>query len=95
MNPKNVEETFPVLDGMLAADQKEDLIKKLQDNGIQKMKSLCHHGLGRAIRNRLGLWSSTDLAKYFISINVPHPDDMSGIIMEKYFEYLLKGNNEK
>lgn len=44
-----------------------------------------HFGLGMWIRNNWGLWKGWELAKYFNSIGIYHPDDMSGIILISYY----------
>jgi hypothetical protein len=44
-----------------------------------------HHSIGQGIRNDWGLWSDSDLAKYFNSIGINHADDMSGIIFKSLY----------
>ncbi len=51
-----------------------------------------HFGLGMWIRNKWGLWKGKELAKYFNSIDIYHPDDMSAIILTSYYRE-LKGQN--
>jgi len=40
-----------------------------------------HMGLGQLLRNEWGLWTGSKLTEYFNSLEVQHPDDMSGIIL--------------
>jgi hypothetical protein len=47
-----------------------------------------HFGLGMWMRNNWGLWKGGELAKYFNSIAIYHPDDMSGIILTSYYRHL-------
>ena len=47
-----------------------------------------HMGLGLWIRNNWGLWRGGKLAKYFKSMGIFHPDDMSGIILRCYYRQL-------
>ena len=46
------------------------------------------------IRNSWKLWSRGKLSKYFNSIGVFHPDDMSGIILTSYYRH-LKGQDRE
>ncbi len=45
-------------------------------------------GLGMWMRNNWGLWRGKELAIYFNSIGIYHPDDMSGIILTSYYREL-------
>jgi hypothetical protein len=47
-----------------------------------------HFGLGMWMRNNWGLWKGGELSKYFNSIGIFHPDDMSGIILTSYYRQL-------
>jgi len=47
-----------------------------------------HMGLGMWMRNNWGLWKGKELAEYFNSIGIYHPDDMSGIILTSYYREL-------
>lgn len=48
-----------------------------------------HLNLGMWIRNNWGLWSGSRLAKFFTLKGIYHPDDMSGIILDSYYRYLI------
>ena len=78
--PKNLEDCFRELDRLLCENDKEK-IKKNDPNSF-------HFGLGRNLRNRWGLWSSSRLLNYFYGLGISHPDDMSGFILENYKKYL-------
>ena len=47
-----------------------------------------HFGFGMWMRNNWGLWKGSRLSKYFNSIGVYHPDDMTGIIFDSYHRQL-------
>jgi len=67
-----------------------------QDSTKQKIMAMtedefmggAHFGLGMWMRNSWGLWKGNELAKYFNSIGIFHPDDMSGIILTSYYREL-------
>ena len=40
------------------------------------------------LRNNWGLWSGSRLERYFYARGVYHPDNMSGAILEYYYDYL-------
>ncbi len=40
-----------------------------------------HHGIGRTLRNELGLWQENELTKFFNNLDIEHADDMSGILL--------------
>jgi len=44
-----------------------------------------HHTTGQALRNNWGLWQESDLKKYFNSIGINHPDDMTGYTYTIYY----------
>src|SRR5687767_14343986 len=62
----------------------EQLKKLHHDTTKQKIRSMnedefmghTHFGFGMWIRNYWGLWKGKDLADYFNSIGIFHPDDM-------------------
>ena len=47
-----------------------------------------HLGFGMWMRNNWGLWKSSRLSRYFNSLGVYHPDDMTGIIFDSYHRKL-------
>jgi hypothetical protein len=71
------------------------LLRILPAKTIEEMRSgtendmiRYHHGLGTWIRNEWGLWRGSRLAKYFNEMGVRHPDDMSGIILDTFWDRL-------
>ncbi len=64
-----------------------DEIEKFK-NGAEKDTVIYHFGTGMAMRNNWGLWAGSRLAKWFNSIGINHPYDMSGIIMTSLWRHL-------
>lgn len=82
--PKNLEDCFLQLDKLLSEiDKKEMQALPKRDNMIQY-----HLGLGMWIRNNWGLWGGSRLQKYFNDRGITHPDEMSSIILEYYYDWL-------
>lgn len=86
--PKNLEECFIQLDKILKPKDIET-IKNLKSKDDM---SNYHFGLGLWIRNNWGLWGGSRLQIYFFNKGVNHPDNMSGIILEYYYEWLHNEN---
>jgi hypothetical protein len=53
--------------------------------------STLHHGFGMHLRNKWRLWANSDLAKFFNENGIFHPDDMSGIILQCFHEFVNTG----
>ncbi|HJU91298.1 MAG TPA: DUF6794 domain-containing protein [Pyrinomonadaceae bacterium] len=82
--PANLGECFVELDKRLSEiDKKEMTAKPHRDDMI-----IYHHGLGTWIRNNWGLWGGSRLQKYFTDRAITHPDDMSGVILDYYHDWL-------
>lgn len=47
-----------------------------------------HHGIGRTLRNELGLWEENELTVYFNGLGITHADDMSGILLTSFHRKL-------
>jgi len=62
--------------------------QKIIEMSEEEFLAGAHFGLGMWIRNNWGLWKGKELAKYFNSIGIYHPDDMSGIILTSYYREL-------
>ena len=85
--PTNLEECFAELLKVLEQSEPDD--RKAIRGGEDGSMSAYHHTTGRGIRNNWGLWSGDSaLAKWFKSIGIFHPDDMSGIIMDSFQRFL-------
>ena len=74
--PKNLDEALTQIDFNLSDSLKLEIKKKSEND----FTSESHFGLGIGMRNNWRLWKGSDLSKYFNSIGIYHPDDMSGII---------------
>ncbi|MCH5598099.1 DUF6794 domain-containing protein [Niabella ginsengisoli] len=86
--PKNLEEAISQLDKIHHDTTKQQILAMTEDQFIGNS----HFGLGIWIRNNWRLWKDGDLSKYFNSIGIYHPDDMSGIILTSYYRQ-LKGQD--
>lgn len=47
-----------------------------------------HFSTGQMMRNRWGLWAGSPLSRWFNSVGIDHPDDMSGIILTSFHRKL-------
>lgn len=88
--PKNIEECFLELNKILKPKDIE-AIKNLKD---RSETILYHHGFGTWLRNNWGLWGGSRLQQYLIKKGIDHPDSMSSIILEYYYDW-LNGQNDK
>lgn len=82
--PKDLGDAFEQLDKELPEVVRNEM-KKL-DRRDEMIKY--HHGLGTWIRNNWGLWGGSRLQKYFTDRGVDHPDEMSGVILSFYWDWL-------
>lgn len=82
--PQNLGECFVQLDTLLKQKDREEM-KELphRDDMIEY-----HPGLGTYLRNNWGLWRSSRLQKYFLERGIYHPDSMSRIILDYYYDWL-------
>lgn len=82
--PKDLGECFVELDKLLSeVDKKEMQALARRDDMIAY-----HHGLGTWLRNNWGLWGGSRLQKYFRDRGVNHPDEMSGVVLDYYYDWL-------
>ena len=82
--PANMGECFVELDRQLSEiDRKEMTAQPNRQDMIRY-----HRGLGMWMRNNWGLWGGSRLSKYFRDRGVNHPEEMSGIILEFYHDWL-------
>ncbi len=82
--PVNLKEAVNQLKVIQHDTVKQKIIEMSENDFIAN----AHFGLGMWIRNNWGLWKGNELAKYFNSIGIYHPDDMSGIILTSYYREL-------
>jgi hypothetical protein len=81
--PSFLHPAFRQLDSVLTSGQRDTLKRLVPDSAWQY-----HFGLGLYIRNEMGLWRGAPLAESLSVRGVKHPDDMSGIILDTYAQYL-------
>lgn len=81
--PKNLKESFVVLDSLTSPKFKQYLECVEEDALIN-----FHFGLGMWLRNNWGLWAGSELNTYFQERDIFHPDDMSSIIITSYYRYI-------
>lgn len=82
--PVNLEEAVVQLKIIHHDSTKQKILAMTED----EFMAGAHMGLGMWMRNNWGLWKGKELAKYFNSIGIYHPDDMSGIILTSYYREL-------
>jgi hypothetical protein len=82
--PVNLEEAVERLKVIHHDSTKQKILEMTEDEFLGG----AHMGLGMWMRNGWGLWKGKELAKYFNSIGIYHPDDMSGIILTSYYREL-------
>lgn len=78
--PSTIDECIEGLNQLLSPEEQISLIKM-----SEKELVLCHHGLGRWIRNNWGLWSGGPLQDHMKSLGFHHPDDMSTSIIREWW----------
>jgi len=88
--PRNLEECFIELNKILKPKDIETF-KNLKD---RDETVLYHLGLGMSLRNRWRLWTGSRLKQYFITKGIQHPDNMSGLILSFYYDWLNGKNDE-
>ena len=82
--PIDLNDCLKQLDFMFA-DSIKAKIKTLTE---EEFSGKYHLGFGMWMRNNWGLWKGSRLSKYFNSIGIYHPDDMTGIIFDSYHRQL-------
>lgn len=87
--PKDLGDAFEQLDRELP----EILRNEMKELGTRDKMIKYHHGLGTWIRNNWGLWGGSRLQKYFTERGINHPDEMSGVILSFYWDW-LHGRNQ-
>lgn len=95
--PKDIEDCIIQLDSILDDSTKME-IKEMTKSSFS---AEAHMGLGLWMRNNWGLWEGGSLASYFNELGLYHPDEISGTILNCYYNHLkgfdvdLKGEIEK
>ena len=81
--PKDLNDCFVELEKMLSPE----LLKEMK-SGKEEHMIIYHMSLGIWMRNNWGFWGGSRLSRYFNSIGIRHPDDMSGIIFTSFWRHL-------
>jgi hypothetical protein len=82
--PRNLRESFTQLDRLLPDTIKQRLRHPDPEYGLAGF----HMGLGLWMRNNWQLWGGSRLQQYLQTLGIQHPDNMSGVILTTYSEYL-------
>jgi hypothetical protein len=83
--PNDLNSAIEYLNCVWDEDSKAELINKDEDEVMAEL----HFGTGLSIRNGWGLWAGeNELVKYFNSLGIHNPDDMSGIILTSFYRQL-------
>ncbi len=82
--PKTIEECFIELNKTL----KPETIEGIKTLKSRDETSSYHMGLGLWLRNNWGLWGGSRLQVYLKNKGLNHPDDMSGLILKYYYDWL-------
>ncbi|AHM59245.1 hypothetical protein D770_04890 [Flammeovirgaceae bacterium 311] len=82
--PKDLRDSFATLNKILS----EKDIKEIKTLSSRNETIKYHHGLGMWLRNNWGLWSGSRLQKYMLDMGVDHPDSMSALVLELYYDWL-------
>lgn len=88
--PKDLQDCFIQLDKILSAKSTTE-IKNLKN---KEETTKYHHGFGMTLRNTWGLWGGSRLQKYFLDKKINHPDEMSSIILQFYYDWLNNNNSD-
>jgi hypothetical protein len=81
----DLQECIAKLD-LLLTDANKDTIRSMNEHDFAVSQH--QFGLGLHILNYWGLWGKKELYYFFNSLVVPHPDNMSGLILVSYHRYL-------
>jgi hypothetical protein len=82
--PKDLGDCFIELDKLLSEVDKKEMKSLLKRDDMVQY----HMGLGMWMRNNWGLWGGSRLQKYFRDRKIGHPDDMSSVILNYYYDWL-------
>jgi hypothetical protein len=74
---------FTSLDSLLSPSQRDTISRTPPDSMF-----LYYQTLGLYIRNHFGLWKGDTLYRYFHSLGIWHPDDMSDLALRAYGRHL-------
>jgi hypothetical protein len=86
--PTDLHDCFVQLDKILSEKDRSEI--KCLKNRDETIKY--HHELGMWLRNNWGLWGGSRLQIYFLDKKVSHPDNMSALVLEFYYDWLNNKN---
>lgn len=96
MIPKTLDETVVALDEMLSDEAKRQVAECQTAEEVEKLIISAHHGLGRTLRNKWGLWGDNSPLKAELkAAGVHHPDDMSHAILKHYCQAKVASRYER
>jgi hypothetical protein len=87
--PKDLGECFVELDRILKEIEK----KEMRDLPKKEDMIQYHFGIGMWMRNNWGLWIGSRLQTYFYRRGIHHPDSMSSVVLDYYYDW-LNGNKD-
>jgi len=84
--PESLDDALNYLNCKWSEESKEEFRNEDERSAVSKL----HLGTGMGIRNAWKLWAKekNSLVKYFNSLGINHPDDMSGIILTSFHRKL-------
>jgi hypothetical protein len=82
--PTTLDEAIAYLDTIFV-DSVRNAAQNMTDD---QFTATYHFSLGMSMRNNWGLWKGSKLSKYFNTLGIHHPDDMSGIILTSFHRKL-------
>lgn len=82
--PKDLNEAVLQLEKILRDTVKQKILVMTEERFLEGS----HRELGMWIRNNWALWRGGKLSRYFNSMEIFHPDDMSAIILRSYYRQL-------
>ncbi|EAS19580.1 hypothetical protein BBFL7_00126 [Flavobacteria bacterium BBFL7] len=83
--PKNLDDAIAELDKDFPDSLKTAIRKMTEDD----FSARYHMGTGIWMRNNWNLWAGSRLSRYFNKMEIYHPDDMSGIILDSFHRTLM------
>lgn len=80
--PKDLNDALEYLNCKWSEKDKNEFLAKNENDAVGEL----HMGTGLAIRNSWGLWEKrkNSIVRYFNSLGIYHPDDMSSIILTSF-----------
>ena len=83
--PPELRPVFRALDTLLTAGAR-DTLRRISSDSLW----LYHMSLGMYVRNEFGLWRGGPLADALRARGLRHPDDMSGVVVDAYRQFLRR-----